>query len=105
MNNENTMKKTIILLMLAFLPTLLMAQAAGGHVVRKPKQTAVAPKPKPAPKPKQINSTKHRQKTSSRNGYKRGWRRAEWEDEIMIDSLDAFVDTVACDTIVCDSVM
>jgi len=95
----------LIILMLAFLPTLLMAQAAGAHVVRKPKQKAVAPKQKTAPKPKQINSTKHRQKTSSQNGYKRGWRRAEWEDEIMIDSLDAFVDTVACDTVVCDSVM
>ena len=60
MNNENTMKKTIILLMLAFLPTLLMAQAAGAHVVRKPKPTAVAPKPKPTPKPKPKQRVQHR---------------------------------------------
>ena len=60
MNNENTMKKTIILLMLAFLPTLLMAQAAGAHVVRKPKPTAVAPKPKPTPKPNPKQRVQHR---------------------------------------------
>ncbi len=52
-NIENSMRKLLLCLMLAFLPTLLMAQAAGGQIVRKPKTTAVAPKTKPAPKPKQ----------------------------------------------------
>ena len=65
MNNENIMKKTIILLMLAFLPTLLMAQAAGAHVVRKPKPkpAPVAPKPKPTPKPKRKTSSKAKSTT------------------------------------------
>lgn len=52
------MKKFLLCLMLAFLPTLLMAQAAGGHVVRKPKPTAVAPKPAPKPKPKPQSAPK-----------------------------------------------
>jgi len=52
------MKKLIVCLMLAFLPTLLMAQAAGAHVVRKPKPTAVAPKPAPKPKPKPQSAPK-----------------------------------------------
>lgn len=102
------MRKFLILLMLAFLPTMLFAQSAGGQVVRKNKKAVSASQRKYVSKPKQTTKSKARTKSKSRNGNRRAWYRADWEDEMLMDSLAAVdnvvYDSVAYDTDVCDSV-